>query len=277
MNYINDSTVFCNEIKRKVENDYQEFSRYQTEMIETLCMFHDLCEENKITYYLSAGSLLGAVRNGCQLPWDYDIDIFIPIEQAYQVVEILKSKLSPNYHFQTRYSDKKYRTYAIKLCPKKYDPEILHVDIFWLVGANVFNKKRIVEWYNLVMNYKYISPIYLQSNSRIVNSIHSLRRFFAKFVPGLFLDILWKVMSQNKVRDSDIIVDVDGLRYKKEWYFQRELIELKDGNKFYIAKNYEEILNTAYTDYKAVPPIDVRIAEMYHSLNKIRNLGLIKD
>ena len=48
---------------------------------------HRFCEERGITYFLSSGSLLGAVRHGGYIPWDDDIDIYVPRRDYERLLE----------------------------------------------------------------------------------------------------------------------------------------------------------------------------------------------
>ncbi len=43
-----------------------------------LCDVDDFCRENDIRYYLSGGTMLGAVRHHGFIPWDYDADLMMP-------------------------------------------------------------------------------------------------------------------------------------------------------------------------------------------------------
>ena len=47
-------------------------------IFEILCAFRDFCEANDLTYFLCAGTLLGAVRHKDFIPWDDDIDVQMP-------------------------------------------------------------------------------------------------------------------------------------------------------------------------------------------------------
>ena len=39
--------------------------------------FIKICEENDLTYYMYAGSLLGAIRHNGFIPWDDDLDVIM--------------------------------------------------------------------------------------------------------------------------------------------------------------------------------------------------------
>lgn len=43
-----------------------------------LKIFDSFCKENKIKYFLSNGTLLGAIKYKGFIPWDDDIDVFVP-------------------------------------------------------------------------------------------------------------------------------------------------------------------------------------------------------
>lgn len=45
---------------------------------ELLAYFDDFCREHNLRYWLSGGSMLGAVRHKGFIPWDDDIDVFMP-------------------------------------------------------------------------------------------------------------------------------------------------------------------------------------------------------
>lgn len=61
------------------DNNIEYMKENAQSLKEALFRFDDLMKQLDVTYVLVWGSLLGAYRNGCLLPWDHDIDFMIPV------------------------------------------------------------------------------------------------------------------------------------------------------------------------------------------------------
>ena len=64
---------------RKIE-DIHELRQIQMGILDDV---HRFCEANGLRYFLSSGTLIGAVRHKGYIPWDDDIDIYMP-RQDYE-------------------------------------------------------------------------------------------------------------------------------------------------------------------------------------------------
>jgi lipopolysaccharide cholinephosphotransferase len=59
---------------RKIE-DIHELRQIQIGILDEV---HRFCESHNLRYFLSSGTLIGAVRHKGYIPWDDDIDIYMP-------------------------------------------------------------------------------------------------------------------------------------------------------------------------------------------------------
>lgn len=56
------------------EITHEELKKIQIGILDSV---HDFCEKHGIVYFLSSGTLLGAVRHKGYIPWDDDLDIYM--------------------------------------------------------------------------------------------------------------------------------------------------------------------------------------------------------
>ena len=81
------------------------FREVQLKGYEILKAVVDLCEKHNLTYFLSGGSLLGAIRHDGFIPWDNDIDIEMPVKDYRKFLRIAKDELPQNLFLQTYFTD----------------------------------------------------------------------------------------------------------------------------------------------------------------------------
>ena len=55
-----------------------EKKEIQKLLYDALCYLDDFCTKNKIKFFLSNGTLLGAAKYGDFIPWDDDVDVLMP-------------------------------------------------------------------------------------------------------------------------------------------------------------------------------------------------------
>lgn len=68
----------------------------------------EICKEHNLRYVMSGGSLIGAVRHEGFVPWDDDVDLYMPRDDWEKFVEICKNQLPPNRAIQCSDVDRTY-------------------------------------------------------------------------------------------------------------------------------------------------------------------------
>ena len=70
-----------------------ELEELRTIQMGILDVVHDFCIKNGIRYSLACGSMLGAVRHKGYIPWDDDIDIYVPRSDYERLVRIFPEEV----------------------------------------------------------------------------------------------------------------------------------------------------------------------------------------
>ena len=92
-------------LKSEYNPEGSDLRRAQLRMLEMLVFLDRICKENNLEYILGDGTLLGAVRHGGYIPWDDDLDVYMPAGDINRLAKIVNSG---DYDFvvQTHQSDK---------------------------------------------------------------------------------------------------------------------------------------------------------------------------
>lgn len=93
----------------------EERRSLQLSELEILKMFRKLCEKHKLQFYLTAGTLLGAVRHKGFIPWDDDIDVVMPREDYDRLRLLYQSELHEDYYWQDSFTEKNFPYFYAKI------------------------------------------------------------------------------------------------------------------------------------------------------------------
>ena len=87
----------------------------QDKMLDILKHFISVCEKYGLKYYLAGGTCIGALRHHGFIPWDDDLDVFMPRPDYEKLWSIMKDNNDGKYVFCRTTDDKNYHHRVIQL------------------------------------------------------------------------------------------------------------------------------------------------------------------
>lgn len=271
--------VLPKEIEEDVEVIPCSLQEAQGVMIDILKEVHRICEKHDIKYFISDGSLLGAIRHKGFIPWDDDLDISMIREDYNKFMEVAPKELSEEFFMQTFDTDPKYNLYHIPLKVRHNNSVLIEIDedksgyhngIY--IDIFPFDKVPDSKWKHKLQST--LSRVLLISKMKITFSdgvnLKSIFRAILQFIfkavryktikKILFSTIKWSENSNSHryYHGVDLLWDYE--------YTEEELFPLKEvdfeGEKFWAPNKPHEILTKLYGDYMQLPPEDKR---QYHA------------
>ena len=231
-----------------------------------------LARKHGIKYFITAGTLLGAVRHKGFIPWDDDIDVVMSTKDYKKLAKLAKTELSEGFFFQDEQSEKSYpfffgkiRRDGTEVREKILDPFDIHkgqyLDIFPLdkcpknpFFANLMFK--LVRFYNVAIvskNNPAFTLGYTKKSARLAFRLVShlpsgiikwLRRFTVGFF-GFFCS-------------GKRLATIAGTHgYPKETYdaswFEDSVMLTFEGKEYPAPKHWHSLLSSMYGDYMTPP------------------------
>ena len=244
-----------------------------------------ICKDNNLTYFCCGGTAIGAIRHQGMIPWDDDVDVFMPRPDYDRFIEIASRSLSADYELVTPYTYHDYPLYFAKLCNRRTTlmeesdtPCIygLYIDIFPIEGApddvelarameskfrKTKNRLEAISTHNTFGEY--IALIKQPKEwGRFVGKTFGFffRSFYRKYLLGKMNSICYRY----NYDDSKIVAVYCGSYGPKEVFPKSWLdgvVTFKyEGMKVNLPSGYDNYLRQYYGDYMQLPPEEKRIS-----------------
>lgn len=248
--------------------DTATLQEHQKALYILLQEFDRVCRELNITYFLFAGTLLGAVRHKGFIPWDDDLDVLMPRADYRRLLKEGPQILSERFFLQGEFSEH-WPMFFSKLrlngttCLEKYfpkDPQIhqgVYMDIF--PCDNAYNSKigRIFQF----ACSKVVIAKGLYAEGYDTDSL--LKKVFmtlCRLLPG---KVFHKIVSGPRQTKKQVHCYLGGARkmgkstFPAGWFAACRELPFEQG--VYLAPaGCEDVLQVLYGDYMTIPPEEER-------------------
>ncbi len=255
--------------------------------LEILLEVDKFCRNHSIRYFLSYGTLLGAIRHQGFIPWDDDIDIVMPREDYEKFIALYSSEENSKYKIVTMETDAYYHlpfmklmdpsTLKVEAIDNYSDVRGIEIDIFPLDGLsdNYSKACKQLRKTQLILKLRNLS-LYKGHGSKNLFTF-SFKLFFTKYCKyrgfKYWLKKAEVIAKKYKFNQCEYVGNISTLDYGNRQIFKKEFFldsvdVIFEGHYFKAPKEYKYILEQLYGNYMELPPIDKQVS--HHDFYSIK-------
>lgn len=256
-----------------------ELRDFQLKSLEMLLYFKKICDENNLLFYFCGGCCIGSLRNKGFIPWDDDVDVFMPREDYERLNEVWEKCADTKRYSCLRTNKDMFvgnifttivdnNTTFIRPNQVNLDiPKGLVIDVFPLDGCPSSRFARKMQKFWALIFSLYLAQLVPENHGKAVTLIGKL---MLGIVPSKSIRYkIWKFaekhMSKYKIEDCKFITELcAGPGYMKNEYpkeaFESAVYKEFEGYMMPIPVGYHEYLTMAFGDYMTPPPEDKQVA-----------------
>ena len=278
--------------------------RWNAVIIDVLSAFIRICEAQGLRYFCAGGTAIGAVRHQGMIPWDDDIDVFMPRPDYDRFLRLAAQSMPEGYEVLSPYATKDYPMYFAKMCNARTTlleneriPCVfgLYIDIFPLDGAcddietcyrekrrfkRLMNKLEAVSTHNSFGEYIGLLTKRREWGRFAVKTVAFccrswLRRWLLKQMDSIAYGHDYALSSR--------VVTYSGAYqrqeiYPKAWLETPQMFAF-EGLMVNLPHDYDAYLRHFFGDYMTLPPVEQRAShhqKVFFDLDKRLDLKAIK-
>lgn len=250
--------------------------------LEMLNDFVRVCEDNGLRYMLACGTLLGSIKYKGFVPWDDDIDVFMPRPDFDRLCELAKDKelFNDNYSFICERNgtfDRPFakiqdiRTYIVR----KFSHDQFHIFVDIVPVDGISDQINLGKSRKRIINVIKLLAIRKSKLGKGTNFIRKVVKYPAKavlnlFNESLFLGIINKELSKYDYDSAKYVGAVASIGFKG-WpecmlknEFEQTVSVLFEGEEYSTMSCWDGYLHGKFGKYEEPPAVGQRPEDKSH-------------
>ena len=253
------------ELRRRFNPEGSLLRRQQMRMLDILMEVDRICKKHDIRYWLSSGTLIGALRHDGFIPWDDDLDIEMMRSDYLRLMKVLPSELpewlalqndetDPNYFFfYAKVRDRRSKILEHNNYDRLWKEQGIYIDIFPMEQHPIWLHK---------LTEKTVGHMYKiwRTSTDDAKAIKKVRRIF-DFNNKILFPCLRAILSPLTSHFSPLktITSGMGIPFHNRRY-QDEIFPLTthvfEGHKLPVPGHADAHLRHLYGDYMQLPDLN---------------------
>ncbi len=250
----------------------------QAKCLEITLVFKEFCERHGLLFYLCGGGCIGAVRHGGFIPWDDDIDVFMPREDYEKMCRLWREEMDESRYKLSRTGPENFERSQLTaitdenttfIKERQMDLDVAHgvrLEVLPLDGCPSGRLKRKMQLFWGLVYQIYINQEPPTSKGKALELIGKFMLFIRpgwkrRYRTAMFAE---RQMTKYKISDCDYVTELCVRynymvnEYPKE-IFASAVYKEFEGVQLPLPVGYETYLRMAFGDYEKLPPREAQV------------------